>query len=110
MMRTAADAEDKTEKHIVTPGPLVPVREMLGELLLETGNAAGAYQEFTKTLQREPNRRRSVQGAATAAERAGDSQNAKRYRDILAVVTPAVTQAAVVEEQDPCPCRACRQG
>lgn len=110
MMRTAADAEDKTEKHIVTPGPLVPVREMLGELLLETGNAAGAYQEFTKTLLREPNRRRSVQGAATAAERAGDSQNAKRYRDMLAVVTPTVTQAAAVEEQDPCPCRACRQG
>ena len=110
ILRTAADAEDKTEKHIVTPGPLVPAREMLGELLLETGNAAGAYQEFTKTLQREPNRRRSLQGAAASAERAGDNQNAKRYRDLLATVAPTIVQAATTEEQDPCPCRACRQG
>ena len=78
-MRTAADREDATEKSAVTPGPLAPAREMLGELLLETGAAADALREFDATLRKEPNRFRAVAGAARAAAAAGDRRTAATY-------------------------------
>jgi hypothetical protein len=37
LMSAAADAEDKTEKSPVTPGPLAPARELYGQMLLERG-------------------------------------------------------------------------
>ena len=83
ILSAAADAEDKTEKHIVTPGPLAPARELYAELLLESGDARGAYAQYVKVLDREPNRRKTLQGAAMAAERAGDAANAKKYKDQL---------------------------
>jgi hypothetical protein len=102
--------EDATEKHIVTPGPLMPAREMLAELLLESGDAKGAYGEYVKTLEREPGRRRTLQGAATAAEKAGDSSNAQKYRQQVGPSAAGpVPVSAQAEEVDPCPCRACRQ-
>jgi pentatricopeptide repeat protein len=82
-MREAADMEDKTEKHIVTPGPLAPAREMYAEMLLESGDAKGAYAEYVKVLDREPNRRKTLQGAAISAERAGDAANAKKYKQLV---------------------------
>jgi hypothetical protein len=57
LMRAAADLEDKTEKHPVTPGAVVPARELLAEMLLESGNAAGAVAEAKKTLEVAPGRR-----------------------------------------------------
>ena len=113
ILREAADMEDATEKHIVTPGPLAPVREMLAEVLLETGDAKGAYGEFVKTLEREPGRRKTLQGAAMAAERAGDKANAQKYRQLIgpSASAPGLTPvSAAAEEVDPCPCRFCRQG
>jgi hypothetical protein len=84
LLRTAAQREDATEKHVVTPGPVVPAREFLAELLLESGDAKGALAEFEATLAREPGRYRVVLGAAQAAERAGDAARAKVHYAELA--------------------------
>jgi hypothetical protein len=65
-----------------------------------------------KTLEREPGRRRTLQGAALAAERSGDAGNAQKYRQMLGPTAAAagmVPVAAKVEEQDPCPCKYCRE-
>jgi hypothetical protein len=82
-MRRAADAEDRTEKAAVTPGPLAPARELLAEMLLESGDAAGALKEFETTLIKEPHRFRSTAGAARAAAAAGDSAAAARHNAAL---------------------------
>jgi hypothetical protein len=71
-MRAAAEAEDKTEKSPVTPGPLAPARELLGDMLLAHGDAAGALVAYEATLIKEPNRFNATAGAAAAAERLGD--------------------------------------
>jgi tetratricopeptide (TPR) repeat protein len=81
--RRAAAMEDNTEKSAVTPGPLVPAREMLGELLLELKQPTLALKEFEATLTREPNRFRSVYGAAKAASLSGDRRKARAYFEQL---------------------------
>jgi tetratricopeptide (TPR) repeat protein len=78
-MRAAAEQEDKTEKNAITPGPLAPARELLGEMLLELKRPAEALKEFEATLTKEPNRFRSLYGAAEAAKQAGDHQTAQTY-------------------------------
>lgn len=79
LMRAAADLEDKNEKHIVTPGRIVPARELLGDMLLELKQPALALKEFEASQVREPNRFRSYYGAARAAEAAGDRRKAADY-------------------------------
>ena len=79
-LRAAADAEDATEKRPVTPGPIVPAREQLGDMLLEQGRGADALREFKAALAESPNRRGALMGAARAAELAGDSETAKAMR------------------------------
>ena len=78
-MRAAATLEDNTEKSAVTPGPLAPARELLGEMLLELKEPAQARKEFEATLNKEPNRFRAVYGAARAASLMGDRAAARRY-------------------------------
>jgi len=78
-MRAAADLEDRNEKHIVTPGRIVPARELLGEMLLELKQAEAALKEFEASQRREPNRFRNYLGAARAAEMAGDRAKAVAY-------------------------------
>jgi len=78
-MREAAAREDATEKSALTPGPIAPARELLGEMLLELNQPAEALKEFEKTLTIEPRRFRSVAGAAKAAAAAGDNVAAKKY-------------------------------
>jgi Flp pilus assembly protein TadD len=78
-MSTAADAEDKTEKHPVTPGVPKPARELYGVMLLDDGNAREALTAFEATLQKEPNRLGAYAGAAMAAEKSGDSAKAREY-------------------------------
>ena len=78
-MSAAADAEDKTEKHPVTPGALAPARELYGAMLLEQGKAADALAAFEATLRKEPNRLNAFLGAAAAASAAGDSAKARQY-------------------------------
>jgi hypothetical protein len=90
LQRTAADAEDASDKAAVTPGPLAPAREMLAEMLLESGRPQEAFAEFEKTLTREPNRYRAIAGAARAAEAAGDQAAATKYqRQLLEVCAHA---------------------
>ena len=67
MMRSAADDEDAIEKLPITPGPIVPAREQLGELLLQQGHPEPALKEFNVALVNAPGRRGALQGAASAA-------------------------------------------
>ena len=92
LLRAAADLEDKTEKHPVTPGPIVPARELLGELLLDTDRPAEALKEFTAGMGREPGRLRSLYGAAVAAERSGDKARARGYYQRIAEMTKGATE------------------
>jgi tetratricopeptide (TPR) repeat protein len=78
-MRAAADAEDNTEKHPVTPGVPQPARELYGTMLLERGMAADALAAFEATIRKEPNRFNAFAGAAKAADRLGDKAKAKDY-------------------------------
>jgi Tfp pilus assembly protein PilF len=78
-MRSAADLEDSMDKSPVTPGAIVPVREMLGELLLETNHPAEALSEYEKSLTQSPNRLNALTGAARAAQLAGDRTKAATY-------------------------------
>ncbi len=100
LMRKAADAEDATEKAAVTPGPLAPARELLGEMLLETKRPSEAFAAFDAALQKEPNRFRSVYGAARAAEVNGDSKIASDYyRKLLKICSRASNPARAELQQ-----------
>jgi tetratricopeptide (TPR) repeat protein len=78
-MSAVADAEDKTEKHPVTPGVPKPAREFYGVMLLESGMAKEALAAFQATLKKEPNRLEAYAGAAKAAEKSGNSASAREY-------------------------------
>jgi tetratricopeptide (TPR) repeat protein len=78
-LREAAAREDATEKHVVTPGPILPAREILADILLEQGRAEEALAEYEAVLVKEPNRYRALAGAAEAAEMAGDHDAARRH-------------------------------
>ena len=92
-MRAAADLEDKTEKHIVTPGRIIPARELLGDMMLEMKQPAAALKEFEASQQREPNRFRNYLGCARAAEMAGDKAKAAAYyHKLLALAKNADTE------------------
>jgi tetratricopeptide (TPR) repeat protein len=86
LMRAVADLDDRTEKHPVTPGSLLPAREQLGELLLELKQPAAALQAFEVALRNTPNRFNSLYGAARAARLAGDRKTATIYYRKLAQV------------------------
>jgi hypothetical protein len=89
-MRAAAEQEDKTEKNVVTPGPIAPARELLGELLLQLNRPTEALKEFEGTLAKEPNRFRSLYGAAKAAKLVGDRSTAQTYfKKLLTIAEPA---------------------
>ena len=79
LMREAADTEDATDKSAVTPGPIKPARELLGDMLLQLNQPAEALAAFEATLQKEPNRFRAMYGAARAATAAGERQKASGY-------------------------------
>jgi tetratricopeptide (TPR) repeat protein len=78
-MSAAADAEDKTEKHAVTPGPLAPARELYGEMLLDRGKPADALAAFEAALKKEPNRLGATLSAAKAAAKTGDTGKAAQH-------------------------------
>jgi len=79
LMRSAADLEDTAEKLPVTPGPIVPARELLGELLLELSEPSQALKEFEASLVVSPNRFNGLYGAAKAAELSGDREKARMF-------------------------------
>ena len=78
-MKSAAEMEDGTDKKAITPGPLAPARELLGEMLLEVNQPAQALQQFEATLKKEPNRFRALYGAARAAELSGNREASRKY-------------------------------
>ena len=78
-MREAADREDAIVKHVAMENRLYPLRELLGELLLEAGKPAEALREYEATFKENPNRYRGLYGSARAAEAAGDRQKAESY-------------------------------
>src|SRR5262249_42908030 len=78
-MRKAADLEDTSEKSPVSPGRLLPAREVLGEMLLELKRPREALKEFEASAKRDPNRFRGFYGAAVAAQRSGDARKAREY-------------------------------
>ena len=86
-MQATADLEATTEKNAITPGPIIPARELLGEMLLASGDARGAYKEFEATLLTEPRRYRAIAGAMRSAKAAGNSAAAERYATQLAQLT-----------------------
>ena len=83
LMRSAADLEDGSEKHIAMENRLWPMRELLGELLLEINEPAQALKEFELSLHTARNRYRGLYGAAQAAARSGDRQTARAYYEKL---------------------------
>jgi tetratricopeptide (TPR) repeat protein len=89
ILRKAAVREDATQKHVVTPGLLLPAREVLAYTILESGKPADALREFEAVLVKEPNRYRAFAGAAQAAQRAGDTKKAAYYSTRVVEMTAA---------------------
>jgi tetratricopeptide (TPR) repeat protein len=79
LMRQAADIEDKSDKNIVTPGRLLPARELLGDMLLELRRPADALTAYEASQAREPNRFRGLYGAGQAAAQSGNRDKARQY-------------------------------
>jgi tetratricopeptide (TPR) repeat protein len=87
-MESAAEMEDRTEKSVITPGPLSPARELVGEMLLVLNEPARALAQFEATLNKEPRRFNSLYGAAHAARLSGSFDTSQRYfRELLRVCT-----------------------
>ncbi|MGZ5220385.1 MAG: hypothetical protein ACXWC7_09910 [Chitinophagaceae bacterium] len=78
-MNLSADMEDKTEKHPVTPGEVLPARELLADMLMEMNNPGKALEMYEASLKKRPNRRNSLYGASMAAEASGKKDLAKSY-------------------------------
>ena len=95
--REAADLEETVEKHPVTPGPLLPARELYAELLLLHDQPELALTEAERTLVREPNRARTLRVAVEAAQAAGDVEAAERYADQLRRVQGAADDRSMNE-------------
>jgi tetratricopeptide (TPR) repeat protein len=89
-MKSAAELEDGTEKSAVTPGPLAPARELLGDMLLEMNEPVQALEQFEATLKKEPGRFHALYGAAHAAQLSGNRDASQKYfREMLKVFSHA---------------------
>jgi hypothetical protein len=78
-MRSAVELEASTEKHNITPGPIVTARELLADMFMEAGQPGPAVQAYEASLGVAPNRFKALYGVAKAADRAGDRAKAKTY-------------------------------
>jgi Tfp pilus assembly protein PilF len=98
-MRTAADSEDGSLKHVAMENRLYPFRELLGEMLLEMGQPAAALSEFETALKQTPNRFRALSGAARAADSAGDRVKAsEQFGKLVDLAKNADTEREEVRE------------
>jgi tetratricopeptide (TPR) repeat protein len=87
LMQFAADLEDKTEKHPVTPGAMIPARELLGDMLMELNLPSKALEAYEANLKKNPNRFNALYGAGMAAEQSGNMSKAKsHFEQLLNVV------------------------
>jgi tetratricopeptide (TPR) repeat protein len=97
LMRQAADDEDRTEKHIAMENRLSPMRELLGELLLEAGKPRDALRAFERSLEAVPNRYRSLAGAAQAAAQSDKRRIGASYtKEFLALTAQADTDRPAI--------------
>jgi hypothetical protein len=83
LMTEAADMEDATAKHPVTPGEIVPARELLGDMYIKIGNYKNAALAYEDNLKKHPNRFNSLYGAAWSFEKSGDNEKTKQYYEQL---------------------------
>jgi hypothetical protein len=98
LARAAAKHEDSTEKHVVSPGPILPARELLGDMLMELGQPAAALKEYEASIAKEPNRFRGLYSAARAAEASGNMAKARAWYDkFVQVADQADTDVAQVQ-------------
>jgi len=88
-LRAAAAAEDASDKAAISPGPLAPAREQLGEMLFEMARPADALKEFEAVMKKEPNRFRATYFAAKAAAATGNTAAARKYFAALVSITKA---------------------
>ncbi|MEP6594426.1 MAG: tetratricopeptide repeat protein [Ginsengibacter sp.] len=89
LMNFAADMEDKTEKHPVTPGEVIPARELLGDMLLQMNKPEKALETYETDLKKHPNRFNGLYGAGLAAEKSGNPQKATfYYKHLLTTTSP----------------------
>jgi tetratricopeptide (TPR) repeat protein len=95
LARSAADLEETVEKHPVTPGPILPARELEGDLLLQLGRSTEALAAYEKTLVREPRRLRALSGAVKAAHKAGNHDAAHKHDAVLKELTSKADPTAV---------------
>lgn len=86
-MRSAVELEASTQKHPVTPGEVLPARELLADMLLDLDQPVAALAEYEASLERSPNRFNSLYGAGRAAELAGYKTKAANYYRTLTEVT-----------------------
>ena len=86
-MNAAAEAEDKTEKHPVTPGPLAPARELYAAMLLDRGMAREALAAYEAVLKKEPNRLATYLGMIKSAKATGDQAKTRECADQIARLT-----------------------
>jgi tetratricopeptide (TPR) repeat protein len=101
LAREAADREEQVEKHPITPGPLIPARELLGDILMVHRQPAEALAAYEANLTREPNRLRTLVGAARAARAAGQDAVARRYyAAILELMDPASARPELREARE----------
>ncbi len=104
MLARAADLEEATGKHPVTPGSVLPARELLGDLLLSLDRPREALRAYEATLQQTPNRLRSLTGAAEAADRAGEAERARSFVNrVVAQAVPASQRPEVVRIRSTAP-------
>jgi tetratricopeptide (TPR) repeat protein len=97
-LSAAADAEDKTDKSAVTPGPLAPARELLGFMLLEANRPKDALVAFEAVTRKEPNRFLALYGAGKAAEATKQTSKAKGYyKQIVEICKDAGTERPELE-------------
>jgi tetratricopeptide (TPR) repeat protein len=87
LMHAAADMEDATEKHSVTPGEVLPARELLGDMLMQMNKPAEALIAYQADLERHANRFNGLYAAGLAAEKTGNTEKAGFYYKQLPGIT-----------------------
>ncbi len=86
LMKSAADMEDSTSKHPVTPGEVLPARELLGDMFLQMNQNQNALQAYEAVLKKCPNRFNSLYGAGKSAEKSGNEQKTIYYYQQLSKI------------------------
>ena len=85
-MKIASDMEDNTEKSPVTPGEIIPAKELYADMLLQLNKPGEALISYEANLQTHPNRFNGLYGAAVASERSGQIEKAKYYYNQLTII------------------------